>query len=429
MFLVIIIFHLANPIVLGTFLGTTLPISVIAIFFSLIYFIFSKFCKEKLWLLLSMGMGFISILATSLFIYNSLNLRAFISFMYFFSSTLLFFSGYNLIKESKDIIFVVRWLSRFFVLAAIWIFFSIKISGDPVRIMEGVLNVSGSTGASLSGNLYGLELYGAWGVNTLAVFYVVMCSVVLTYCLRLFTNKDYIELFLCIVGVLFLGYMITKSISVQAIFGFFLFCFFFLYREFLFGRRVEMVGLFFFFFALVGCFVFVFHVGLDGIDLAPKFQRKIDALLKGDFVGLTSNRVLLWKDALSDLFHIPFLGTGFRGFEAFGAAVGVGRVSQSGAYTPHNFYITIVWKMGLFAAVFYFLFLLKCYVNLFFMYKSFKSFPEWRGIWGVMLVYALIFNMVWDTFQVPLHGALAMFLFGVASKSRKMSIIGTYRKF
>jgi O-antigen ligase len=134
-------------------------------------------------------------------------------------------------------------------------------------------------------------------------------------------------------------------------------------------------------------------------------ERSITALIEGRIDDFSNGRLSLAQEAVSDVVKDPLFGTGFYGFQLQSDFFDV-------VSSPHNQYLTAVWKMGILPGIFYLMFLYRSFRNLYILKLRHKQSKLYAGLWILMSVYILVFCMVWDVLLVPLIGSFIMFLLG-----------------
>lgn len=388
---------LGIPAVLTQLLGIEVPLSVLACLASVPFYFLIPNIREKFYITAAFVLSVISVLFNAVFISGKVETTPFFSLVYFFSPYLLFFSGYRLVKSDEDMSFALRWFSVIFVLVSFTVVSGILAAGGTVRI-EG----------ELLGSLLGMKLYGTYGVNSLAVFFATMFAVLV---IHVFYGGHYrnIGVLPSLLGMAGLLFLLVGSLSREAILG----CGLFVLLSVLhLTKRNRFLGL-----LLGGMIVALGYVVAArygeaiGLIWSSKLGVGSSALGEGDLDAFSSGRITLYRYAVRDILMNPVFGNGFHGFFLHNVP-GLHDEAIAGNNSPHNQFLTAVWKMGLLAGTFYLLFLYKCMKNLFLLQRSERKTGIYTGLWLLMLVYILVFCAFWDVLLVPLIGMFLMFLLG-----------------
>jgi O-antigen ligase len=155
----------------------------------------------------------------------------------------------------------------------------------------------------------------------------------------------------------------------------------------------------------------------EAIDIlwGSKLGAGAAALAEGDLDAFSSGRITLYRYAIKDILIDPIFGNGFHGFFLH-ISPGEHAEAIAGNNSPHNQFLTAVWKMGLLAGFFYLLFLYECMKNLYLLRRRCERKAIFTGLWILMVVYLVVFCSFWDVLLVPLIGMFLMFLLGGTSR-------------
>lgn len=392
---------LAVPIVFIKIAGIDAPLSDLTLLFSLPIFLFGPISKEKILLSICILLSVISIFAVSVFYADQIELNPIVSFIYFFRPYFAYFLAVYLIRDKVDFDLQFTLFARIFSFVAIVISASIILSGSPVRI-DG----------ELMGNFLGLAVFGTYGVNSLAVLYVLMFVVIFVNLISKNEENLYFRVF-HILGLCALIFMILGSASREALLGFIVFLSFYTVAYLKKNKVKAMIVVGLIIYSLVALY-FRFQDLIDGALLVV-INRSLDAFESGDWDEFSSGRFSLVSLALKDIGTSPLFGTGFYGFNLFN------KLSLENS-SPHNQYITSLWKMGLFAATFYFLFIFSIVKGSKVSYSSTRAYFIALGIRRLSLVVFAVFCLTWDVLMVPNVSMIFMFLIGACVKLNTLNL-------
>lgn len=396
---------LGIPAVLTRLLDVEVPLSALACLASVPFYFLIPNIREKFFITAAFFLSVISVLFNAVFISRNVGAAPFLSLVYFFSPYLLFFSGYRLVRSDEDMSFALRWFSVVFALVSFVVVSGIFTAGGTVRV-EG----------ELLGSLLGMKLYGTYGVNSLAVFFATMFAVMV---IHVFYGERRLDIAAVpyLLGMAGLLFLLIGSLSREAILG----CGLFVFLSILYLMRRDLVlGL-----LLGGIVAALGYVVLDrygeaiGLIWSSKLGVGSSALGEGDLDAFSSGRITLYRYAVKDILRDPVFGNGFHGFFLH-ISPGLHAEAITENNSPHNQFLTAVWKMGVVAGTFYLLFLYRCMKNLFLLHRSERNTAMYTGLWFLMLVYILVFCSFWDVLLVPLIGMFLMFLLGGVARIHSM---------
>lgn len=388
---------LCIPIVLVKIAGIEAPLSDLTLLFSVPVFFFFSNSLEKILFSICMFLSLISIYVISMFYADYIQLNAIVSFIYFFRPYFIFFLGYYLIKETACFYFQFVLMAKIFAVIAILILLSIILSGKPVRI-EG----------ELTGSILGFPIFATYGVNSLAVLYVVMFVIIFINLISQKTKQLSTKI-LFFVSLASLIYLIIGSSSREALLGFLFFLSFYTIDYFK-KNKIKALSLITVFLYILTSFYFKYQDIIDN-TIGYVVTRSIDHIKDGQWDDFSSGRISLFTIALNDILKSPFFGVGFYGFNLFNNI-------DLGNSSPHNQYITSAWKMGILASAFYFAFLYR-------VFKKANPLPIDNdiiliGIKRLSYVFVFVFCSTWDILMVPNVSMIFMFLLGTAAKVNKL---------
>lgn len=316
------------------------------------------------------------------------------SLVFFLKPCFAYFSALFLIRSGtpSDYLF-----SRFSLLSSISL---ISIIGTISYHNGGVVRAD----SHLNGSIFGLEIFGSYGVNSLAIFFS-LCSYAAAYPLMVSIQHRLRPIFL-LIGIGF-AYLALMSLSRAAALGLILMWGTLILLQ---ARQHPFRAILFLVLSSAG----TLHLALslnESDMLTAKTMQIQKGLASGDIDSISSGRLSLYYAAVIDVLNNPLAGSAFQGFSA--GADNLRQFDELSGLSPHNQYITTVWKMGLIAAAFYFLMLLTMIL------KSLRNCSECEKPWliGFLLGTFVIFCNTWDVLMIPNVGALVFFTLGAfASK-------------
>lgn len=404
----LVVLCLAVPVTIGRVFGVEIPLSEVVVLTAIPFYFVTPMTREKGLLTAAIAASILALFGAEAMGLDREVRPPLLSLAYFYLPYLPFFAGYKLVRDVTDLNRIVRLMAWISVAVAVVVTLSIVASGEPVRVerVEDVLGVP-TLGATLNGSLLGMPLYARWGVISLAVYYGTMLEVILVR-LWYLRPPGVFGVTAHIVGAACVAYLVVGSLSRTVILGLLVFVLVMAgdaMRQS--GRRgvVLTLGIC----AAASLWVWTSVGGLSGEStLSLEIRRHRETLESGDIEAFSTGRLTLATAAIADLARSPLTGSGFHGFDP--------KVEWNNS-SPHNQYLTALWKMGFPAAVFYFAFLYRCLRNLNRLRKTHRSTPAVTGLFAIVLSYALGFCMTWDVLLVPLTGSLVMFLLGATTKS------------
>ncbi len=349
-------------------------------------------------LLLSAGLGLVSVCAWDLSPASANSVRPYLSFVFFFLPYLAYGAGYTLIRRCSDFKRFIATSSAISAISGLAIVASLIVSGSPVRI-EG----------DLLGNLAGMPLYATHGVNSLAITEFILFAFI--WIDLLFQGGSSWPLFLLkLGGLLALGALVFLSLSRGAVLSWVGFLFLSLIAlAFKQPRVAAVVSL-----TLLCGAAYIGSTYADLLSLAwgTRIGQTSESLSEGEANALTSGRLTLGSAALADLGDNPVFGVGFTGFHE-----GRSTFTEEDALnsSPHNQYLTMLWKPGPLAGGVLILFLGQCMSRLNRLRRHEGSKGTFTGLWCMMIALLLVACFTWDILLVPNIGALVMFLFGACA--------------
>jgi O-antigen ligase len=178
------------------------------------------------------------------------------------------------------------------------------------------------------------------------------------------------------VGMTCLLYLLIGSLSREAILGIIIFIIMSIFKLFK-SRKIYAIS---FTIALLALGIIIAYIYRDWLSVSwsTKLQTSINSIIEGDLDTFSSGRMLLYKTAISDLSHNPILGTGFHGFQLYNTYITDDVIATN--HSPHNQYLTAIWKMGLWAGIFYLLFLYTTFKKLYALQRRFQGNRLYSGL-------------------------------------------------
>ena len=343
---------------------------------------------EAFFLLVSIVLATI-VCVVSWMVHPDAGIRPLGSLVFFFKPMFAYFVPFLYVRNQGDI---DRFFSRFSVfsiplLASVWV--SIALAFDGVVRAESVLH----------GSFVGLPIFGSYGVNSLAVFYALCAFIAIYVLLRSVGTIRFVH-----VSVAFgFGWLAFASLSREAALGLTVMCAVLMLSMVL-SRPVWTVGLTVFAATIAALFL---PALLASDLLAVKVAQIMDGVASGDWDALSSGRLTLYGAALREIWMNPFVGVGFQGFGD--GAIDLPYILDSTGLSPHNQYITAVWKMGIFPAIAYFA------VIAVMLRRALAVGTPLARRWCIALVWGvfLVFANLWDVLIIPNVGALVFFILGM----------------
>lgn len=393
--LIFVVVCLGVPAALTRLLDVEIPLSALACLISVPFYFLIPNIPEKFYITAAFVLSLISVLFNAVFVSDRVEMSPFLSMVYFFSPYPLFFSGYALIRDERVLSRVLQWFSGIFAVVSILVVSGILASGGMVRV-DG----------ELLGSLLGLKLYATYGVNSLAVFFATMFAIVV---IHVFYGGHYRKpgVVFHLAGMAALLFLMIGSLSREAVLGCGLFI---LLSGMRLAKENPLYGLLSAGVAGTLAYTVADRYG-EAIGLIWASKLGVSVLGEGDLDAFSSGRITLYRYAIKDILTNPIFGNGFHGFFLHHPP-GLHANAIAGNNSPHNQFLTAIWKMGLLAGGFYLLFLYKCMKNLYLLRRWGGGKAMFAGLWVLMVVYVLVFCSFWDVLLVPLIGMFLMFLLG-----------------
>lgn len=407
----LVIICLGLPLSVFNLGNLDIPLGILIFFVSLPYFLISKAHHEKLLFIIVILVLF-TVVPLKMLVHKSYSLRPFFSLIYFLISYFSYFVGYSIIQNEKELEKFIRILSLVFSLFVIVVFGDLILNGKNVRLL-----------GSLNGTFLGLLPYGTYGVNSLAVYYVLM---MITISIHLyFRQKIKIRRIILFAPIQFcLFYIIFGSLSREALLG--TMGFIFLTFAHLVKKSKRNAILFLSALLVIMCFVIIQFGEYFYESWFYKNEVTMLALAENDYDNFSSGRISLYKSAIETILDYPLFGTGFQGFDLKASDTIGNSDTKTQNSSIHNQFLTALWKMGILPSFFYFFFLWRTFLP---VYKMQKRNPEtqiYAGIFNMVLVYYFIFCQLWDVLLVPQLGIFFMVILGAVSRINANQI-GKYR--
>lgn len=334
----------------------------------------------------------LSIFLASILYPDNVSVRNLISLVFFFKPMFAYFSAALLVSNFQIMKSYLRTMAIMILVLVLSVIFSIAIFHGFLVRAESEIN----------GSFFGLPLFGSYGVNSLAAFYVLLSFI----CLALYSlGSSSSSVFRFTVFIAFLGsiYLVFGSLSRMAVAGT-IPILFYAWKELRNDVRLISIG----FVCLLGISIFVSGVPTDGVGFSgAKADQIKKGVEQGDLDYISSGRLTLYSIALQEVARNPIMGTYFGGYQTHVSSI-AGFDTVVGL-SPHNQYITAIWKMGVPGALMYFLFLYMIFLKI-------RSSPlPFSRKWGKRLLFIVlvIFSNLWDVLMVPNVGALFFFSMGL----------------
>lgn len=384
---------LALPIAIFQIFETEIPLSDLVLVIGFGYFLTSLNTKAAGYFTLVVICALISVIWIQLENGGSGGLRPYLSVIFFLKPLLGYFAARGIVKTDSDHIVVIRVLSLGMSAAIVSIFADVIVNFSGISRYDSYMN----------GSVFGLTQYATYGVNSAASFYFVMFAVILHSLINL-PNNRFIQFF-HILALPCCAYLILGSLSREVILGFI----FFIYLFYL--TRVAYVKLILFVLLALISFVFLYFFAgtlFDSSFLTSKIDQIVDGWAMGDLNYMTSGRIDLYDVAVSQILQNPFVGTGFHGYQLLPELISFDL--DPVGLSPHNQYLTTVWKGGI-------VFLIGYYLYLLFLLKKSKVFLRKFRQFDSLSIYVvcvlLIMANVWDVLMIANFGAAFFFILGV----------------
>ncbi len=378
------------PISLANLNGVDIPISDIGCLVGIIISV--KYTKIQFTrnLYASIILSLVAYTAISLMHIDKLSGRPLLSIAYFFKPYFSIFIAFLLIKNNRDFEFFCAIATKIIYIITLAIFFSVITNHGGIVRNDSYLN----------GDIFGIDLYGSYGVNSLAIYYLILFYIVLFFAPKSTKPINRIMKISCLFELV---YLILLSLSREAIVGlFFLIILHTLANKK--GRPLKIILSI----SFVCAVVLFISLQEDSQILQSKIDQINFAIQNLDINHLTSGRIDLYTTALSQLIQNPLFGNGYYGYQLYTNSID-GFETVEGL-SPHNQYITTFWKMGLLASIPYFIGLLAL-VKMLPKNHSSAAFTIFLSC-----VFALLAN-VWDVLIVPNFSALLFFFWGACIKN------------
>ncbi|MGV8898750.1 MAG: O-antigen ligase family protein [Burkholderiaceae bacterium] len=384
---------LSIPIVIFTIADIEIPLSDIVLIVGLIFFLLNSNTKSAAFLYLVTIFAFISVLAIQISGAASQGLMPYLSVLFFLKPLLGYFAAKGIIKKPTDYTDVVRIISFFMSTSFLLIF------------VDVIVNYSGVPRAdsSMNGSLLGIPQYASYGVNSAACYYFLMFAVIFYSYVTLSENR-WMKLFK-IISLLSGTYLLFGSLSREAILAYLFFVLLFILNKktkIKYGVLVAMPIVF---------AILIYFIPNDLIDssfLDAKINQIIDGFSQRDFNHISSGRFELYEVAFNQFLRNPFFGNGFHGYTLHPDLISFD-IEPIGL-SPHNHYITTLWKGGIF-------FFLAYYATIIFFLNKSKVFSQVNNSEKLLssfyiCTFVVIAN-VWDVLMVANFGATIFFILGI----------------
>lgn len=328
--------------------------------------------SKSLYLLIAAFISCVTIFLTAPFA-RSFSLAPAASLLLFFAPASFYFLGREKIANIGDFVYFLRASLWAAAALALSLFFSIFIFGEGVVRTEGVMN----------GTFLTFTLSGSYGIHSLAAHFFLIGAVIVYFVQSGYASRA--EKYLSASILAFLIYMMIFSLSREIVLAILFVALVTLFRRFSFLKAAMLL-------LLTGVLLYTFGSALVGPDSA--WATRIFQTASADNLNdLTSGRIELQALAFTQVLQSPLTGTGFHGY-ALNYLSSEGYDDLSG-WSTHVYYLTAVWKMGIVAAFFFFLFLYAAVVESFSSTK--RNFSRAAGFYIVATIaFLFLVNMAWD---------------------------------
>lgn len=349
----------------------SLPISVFLIPFAIYFTVINKSNNSKI-LKTSIIFSFISLVIIAIINATS-TLRPIGSMIFFFSPITVYFLGKTTITSRSDFIYLLRTSLYYSTTLAISLFISIYLFGNGYVREEGTFN----------GNYLGFPLSGSYGIHTLASHYFLLIFIALYFFLSGSANK--FEKILIFITTIFYCWIIFFSLSREVVLAIIFVIFGTIFK--LNGLKKGTI------FSIIIMIIVLYNLDiLFGSESAwaTKVSQTVDAANLND---LSSGRLELQELAFNQILKSPLTGTGFHGY-GLDYSSSTGYDSLEG-WTTHIYYLTVIWKAGLFSSFFLLIFFINAISSSIRFTKN--HFPLSGKIYPMMLfAFLVIINFLWD---------------------------------
>lgn len=382
---------LVFPFPLYTYYETGIPLSdIICVIgaFALIGLIRSF---EAIIVLVSIFLAILSVFFATVLEFDGASMRNLLSLIFFFKPLFAYFAGAVLIDSKEKVTLYMSTMAVMGLVLMLGVWVSIALSYGLVVRAESELN----------GNFFGIPLFGAFGVNSLAAFYVVIGFIaIVAYDLSKHTFVRVVSLLTFVASLA----LVFGSLSRMAALGAICLLFFTWKDRSIRGKVGGMIVAS----ALiaVGGIILLESTAYDLSFKGAKINQIEKGIEEGDLDYISSGRITLLRAAIDDVRDNPLMGSYFGGYQVNRSAIDGFEIIEG--LSPHNQYITAIWKMGVFGGLMYFLFL-----GLIF-YRIRKSIDPVVRKWGTRLsiIFLMLFSLFWDVLIIPNVGALFFFIMG-----------------
>ena len=347
-----------------------IPPAILVVPFGVYYFIKSQSIESGL-IFLSFVLSLIAVFVTSLGV-GDLTYRPLGSVLFLFLPVTSYFLAKKIFANTSVASVFFNYSSKFGILLAFAVAFSIVVQYDGQVRTEGTLN----------GQFFGVPLYGAYGVHTLCAHYFLVGAIV-GYRLLAFPSGFMVKAFsvsamIIMFSMIFLSLSRGDALAVLALATIYI------------VRRKGYIWLAALSITLaVIAVIFSQYISPEDNAIMGRLIQSIEAV---DLNELSSNRVELVSLAVRQLIGNPIFGTGFHGYVL--DYLFSDNVEDLLGHSTHIYVLTIIWKMGLLAATPFF----------FFGYRIFKKSLAGAG-YGSRSAYDFyvstmaaffIINLFWD---------------------------------
>lgn len=380
---------LAVPLVILPYQSTSVVLADLLALFGAFCFLRMAVTRVSLLLLIAVFFGLISVLYGTLFQDKEIG-RQLGSLIFFIKPCFGYFAARNLIRNREALDKFIGGFKAIFSVFISVVFLSLLNLGVGQFRIDGDLNV----------DLFGLPIAGTYGVNSLASFLACGAFILLfpSFEQKNRFSRRYFFAFMYLVSTLIIFLTLSREAILAAVLM--LLAYIVFIRGLMFGGAGLII--------IIGLFsVFTF----DNPMFEAKFRQLEFGIENLDLDYISSGRLSLYEAAIEGLIKRPFVGVSFAGFS--GTEAGLSQYDEYSGLTPHNFFLTAIWKGGVFFGLFYLSFLLHV------TRSSFNGSSGLAKSWLISFVLGvlLVLSNLWDVLIVPNIAILYYFLCGAMANS------------
>lgn len=356
-----------------------------------------KFRVEMLYLLGAILFSVVAVLSNSTFVTGELSIHPFLSVFYFFFPVFGYFAGRYLVNNDFNFYLFLKAYTNIF------LFFIFIFSLSVFIFFGGMVRTEGE----INGWFFWLPIYGLYGVHSFVAFLFVSYYIIVHF-YRTFSGVSLLRFRLFIFVFLWLTIF---SLSREGVLGLVV-VFMFMGKDILKRNPIVFVMGSISALLLMSVLAYLGWSSLEGV-WSTRIDGMASAIERGDLDELSSGRLTLYFLAVEQFLKNPLFGNGFYGFQLYNQSFG--EYTDLTGWSPHNYLLTSIWKMGVLPLIFFAGFWI-CIIK-----SVFKrvSNDERRLVFRMLIVLGLL-NMFWDAFLVPNVMILFSFFLGALNRKRDM---------